>query len=242
MNIALARRAGGRRLLLGAIAAALTATALLAVGILLAGDFGETEGRILGTTLLVAAYGLLALPAGLLVDQRRLAALAATVLGLALAGFALAVAAIWTPDAPDALGKTSATITVFAVAFSQTAALVARRRPAPAAVRRLFALSVALVLVVATMVTVLVWAELDGGGYARILAAVAVLDVLVVALQPILTLARARPTVYALRVAVEDDGEVATIVEAADFATAAARAIRSVERSGRHTVGVSRGR
>lgn len=38
-----------RRALLAGIAASLTATALLAVGILLLGHFGETEGRILAT-------------------------------------------------------------------------------------------------------------------------------------------------------------------------------------------------
>ena len=62
-----------RRLLLSAVAAVLTLTALLAIGILLFGRFGETEGRILGTTIFLALFGLLSLPAAILLDQKRLA-------------------------------------------------------------------------------------------------------------------------------------------------------------------------
>lgn len=100
----------GRRVLLVAIPVPLTATALLAIGILLFGGFGETEGRILTTTALLAGYGLLALPAGFLLDQGRIAALAADVLALAVTGFAVAVAAVWTGDPPAEVGKTLATI------------------------------------------------------------------------------------------------------------------------------------
>ena len=55
-----------RRLLLTAVAVSITATALLAIGVLLFGSFGETEGRILGSTMILAGYALLALPAGFL--------------------------------------------------------------------------------------------------------------------------------------------------------------------------------
>lgn len=231
----------GRRVLLVAIAASLTATALLAIGILLFGDFGQTEGRILATTALLAGYGLLALPAGFLVDRARLPALAASVLVLAAGGFALAVASVWTSEPPAALDKTVVTVTAFAVASTQTAALAARRRARdPGSVRRLFALSVVLVLVVAGMAAAGAWAEIDRDAYFRILASVAVLDVLAVALQPILALARPEAAVYRLRILVEPAEEIEKTIEAADFATAAARAIRAVERNGRRVVGVSR--
>jgi hypothetical protein len=90
----------GKRALLRAIVASLTATALLAIGILLFGHFGQTEGRILMTTMPLAGYGLLALPAGFLFDQERLAGLAWTVLALASAGFAVLAALIWSGDDP----------------------------------------------------------------------------------------------------------------------------------------------
>jgi uncharacterized membrane protein required for colicin V production len=54
-----------RGLLLG-VAALLSATAALAVAILLFGDVGATEGRILTTTAVLAGSGVLALPVTLL--------------------------------------------------------------------------------------------------------------------------------------------------------------------------------
>ena len=80
-----------RRLVLIGVAVSLCATALLAIGILLFGNFGETEGRILGTTLMLAGYGLVALPAGFLLDQSRHRPLAGAVIALAATGLALAL-------------------------------------------------------------------------------------------------------------------------------------------------------
>ena len=93
----------GRRILLSAVVAVLTLTALLAIAILLFGSFGETEGRILGTTLLLAVFGLLALPSVILLDQRRLPGLAVPGVVLAAASFGLATAGMWIVDPPTAL-------------------------------------------------------------------------------------------------------------------------------------------
>ena len=54
-------RSSGKRLVLGVVAALLSGAAALAIGILLFGDFGTTEGRILASTALLAGYGLLIL-------------------------------------------------------------------------------------------------------------------------------------------------------------------------------------
>lgn len=227
-------RVSGRvRILLLAVVVSLSAAALLAIGILLFGEFGDTEGRILGTTALIAFYGLLALPAGVLFDQARLAGLATTLLALAAVGLSLALAAIWSGEPPEELGKSVATVTAFAAALTQTSALAARRRERdPRVVRRLFAVSVALAVVLAALVTAGAWAEIDRQGYFRIVAALAVLDALLVALQPILALTRPVGGVHRLRVLAEPGGEIVATVEAADFAAAAAKAIRAIERNG----------
>lgn len=193
MKVRRARRvASGKQLLLLVVAGLLSASAALAIAILLFGDFGETEGRILATTALLAGYGLLALPAAMLVDQRRLSGLAVTVLLLAAAGAALAVAATWTDEPSDAHGNGIGTISSFLVASSQVSALALRRSGRdPGLVRGLFVASSVLVAVVAVMISTLLWAGIDSERYGRVLAALVVLDVLAVALQP--TLARARP-------------------------------------------------
>jgi hypothetical protein len=234
------RHVSRQALLLGVVVS-LSASALLAIGILLFGDFGETEGRILATTALLAAYGVLALPAGALLDRALLPVLAATLLLLSAAGFAGAVAAVWTGDPPDELGNGIATVTVFGVACAQIAALAVRRRARdPASVRRLFRVSTGLVLAVAALVSAAIWAETEHEAYLRVVAALAVLDVLLAALQPILALARPAGGVYRIRLVVESGEVVETTIEAPDLAAAAARTIRSVESGGRRVVRLER--
>jgi hypothetical protein len=234
-------RSSVRQALLAGIAASLTATALLAVGILLLGHFGETEGRILTTTALLAAYGLLALPGGLLVDQSRLPRLAAAALTLAVAGFAVAVTTVWWPDSPTELGKSLGTVTALAVASAQAAALALRRRESdPASVRRLYPISCALALIVATLFSVAMWAELENAVYFRLLGSLAVLDVLAVALQPVLALARPASRVYQLRILVEPEREFEMVASAPDFAAAVGKAVREVERKGGYVLRVGR--
>jgi hypothetical protein len=228
----------GKRAVLLGVAGLLSVSALLAIGILLFGRFGETEGRILATTALLAGYGILALPAAVLLEQGRQPALPIGVAALSGAGALLAVTSVWwSSGPPDTLGKAMGTVTVFAVAATQTAALSARRpRQDPKGVRRLFAVSIVLAGVIAVMFALLLWTETDGGASFRALAAIVVLDVLVVALQPIL--ARARPVlpVHHLRIALESGETVALDVAAPDLATAAARAIRRLEGEGRPVV------
>jgi MFS family permease len=229
----------GKRLVLLAVAGLLIAAAALAIGILLFGDFGSTEGRILATTALLGVYGLLALPAAILRDQGRKPALAAAVIVLALAAASLTIATVWSDEPSDAVGKALGTINGLLVAAVQPAALTLRRREHDApVVRMLFAASSALVLVLASMLTVLLWAELDSERYGRIFGALIVLDVLLVALQPILARARPRAIAHRLRVDVAAAAPIDLIVEAPDVAAAAAKAIRTVERDGHRVIGL----
>ena len=229
-----------RRFVLTAVAISLSATALIAIGVLLFGEFGQTEGRILGTTIMLAAYGLVALPAGFLLDQSRHRPLAAAIVALSSTGLALGLVSIWGGES-ETLGKSIVTVTVFALAASQTGALAARRQKTdPPFVRTIFAISCGLALLLTVLATAAVWAELNSQLYFRIVGALVVLDVLLVALQPLLALARPRGEIYHLRVGLERGEELETEVEAPDFAAAAARAIRETERAGRRVRRVAR--
>lgn len=226
-----------RRILLLVVAGLLSASALLAIGILLVGHFGRTEGRILGTTALLAGYGLVSVPATVLLDQRRLVRLAVTGIVLAAAGASVALTAVWMNRPPGDLGRTVGTVTALALAAAQSCAMSARRRVRdPGPVRRLFGLSVGLAGVVAAMFSALLWARIGEGAYVRLLAALVVADLLVVALQVILARARPAPAVHRLLVVVEPDERVRVDVEAVDLAAAAAKAIRTVEEQGRRVL------
>ncbi|MGZ4379083.1 MAG: hypothetical protein ACXVRY_13455 [Gaiellaceae bacterium] len=233
----------GKRILLLAIVGSLCITAALAITILLFSKFGETQGRILGTTGLIALYGLLALPAGILFDQGRRPGLARGVIVLTAVGFVVAMGELWTSSPPDQLGKMLASVTAFALASSQTAALAARRSSRdPATVRRLFAASLALAAGLASMVTVAAWAEVGHQMYYRVLAALVVADVLAAALQPILARLGAEqpPVIHRLRLYVQGGAELELTVEAPSFATAVGKAIATAEQKGGRVVRIER--
>lgn len=58
-----------RRALLLGVAVLVALSAAPAAAILLFGDFGETEGRVLGTAAVLAAHGALVVPATVLLDR-----------------------------------------------------------------------------------------------------------------------------------------------------------------------------
>ena len=228
-----------RRFLLTAVAAVLTLAAVLAIGTLLFGRFGDTEGRILGTTLLLAAFGLLSLPAAILLDQGRGPRLAALLLGLAATGFALATAGIWSGGLPATFGKLTGTVVAFGLATTQTAALTARRHERDLhRVHRLFAASTVLVFTLASVGSAAVWVEVDSQLFARLFGAGVVLDVLLVTLQPVLALLQRPQRRYLLHLRLDDARELDVAVDGNSLARAAARAIDDAEEAGRAVVAI----
>ena len=180
----------GKRLFFRALVASLAATAGLAILVLLFAEFDETAGRILTTTALLSLFSLLSLPAGVLLDERRHPPLAWTVIALSALAFAIAMLLLWGEwDESDnePLWKLLATAAALAAACSQTAAMTSRRRPADGqGVRRIYRLSIVLAFLLSGLIVAAVWGEIDRAGYYRVLGAVAVANVLVVVLQPIM--------------------------------------------------------
>jgi len=230
---------GRRRILLLCVAGLLSASALLAIAILLVGRFGSTEGKILGSTALLAGYGLIALPAVMLFDQGRLRALALATASLATVSAALALASVWTPSHPDALGKSMGTATVLALACTQVSILSARRRERDSiVVRRLFAASCGTGILAAVAASALLWAQPNGGTTPRLFGALVVLDLALVALQPVLARARPAGPVHRLRIVTSSGEPQDVTTEGGDLASAVAKAIRGAERDGRRVVAI----
>ena len=222
-----------RQTLLLAIAFLLCAAALFAIVVLLVGRFGPTEARIVGTTAAIAGCSLLALPAVLLTERGRWPRLAALNAATAAATGVAAVLVIWWDG--ELFGKVASTALFVAAATTQASALLARSRPAdPPVVRRLFAGSIVSGSVVAAMAVIVTWAQFDSPGYARLLGATVVLDVLLVALQPLLARLQPRSRHYVLELTLDDGGVPLVEVDAPEIAAAAAQAIRGQERRGAH--------
>lgn len=134
-----------RRALLPGVAVLVSLSAVLAVAILLFGDFGETEGRVLGTTAVLAAHGALVVPATLLLDRGTARALALSLVGAAVAGALCWSWVIWVDSGGDGPWRLAGTTATLVVALAQVSATTARRRPSdPSAVRGLHLASIGL--------------------------------------------------------------------------------------------------
>jgi hypothetical protein len=176
----------GKRILLVAALASLSATAAIAIAVLLFGDFGETQWRILGTTLAISLYSLLSLPGAILLERRVAEPLAWATIALSGAGFVLALVAIWGADDSETAWKLVGTTTAFAASATQISALTSRRRDDDTpALRGVYVAAVSLAVLLAVLASYAIWKEIDSEGFFRVLGALAVLDLFLVILQPL---------------------------------------------------------
>jgi hypothetical protein len=165
---------------------ALCASALLAIGILLVGEFDETQARILVTTGLIGFFSLLALPGGVLLDQGRYAGFAWTLIGLAVFSFVVAMTLTWGDTDSENAWKVVGSATAVAGAFSQAATATSRRRATDTpGVRILYLLSLGAVSLLALLIVIAIWEGVEDEGFYRFLGAVAVGNLLLVLLQPV---------------------------------------------------------
>ena len=177
---------GGRRLFLWTLIASLCVTAAVAIGTLLFAEFDDNATRILLTTTFLSVASLLALPAGILLDQGRATTLAWTVIVASAAAFVVAMVAVWAAEDTDWVWKLALTLGLAAVAGSQAAASTARRRPEDGArLVWLYAVAIFLSVLLVTLIGVAAWKEIDSSGYYRFLGATSIAAVLATLLQPI---------------------------------------------------------
>lgn len=220
-----------KRALLISVAVLLSLSALLAVAILLVGRFGSTEGRILGSAALLAGYGLVALPAVVLMDRGSAPRLAPAALSSVAAAAVAALVFIWSRPSSDTLGRLLGTATIIGIALSQVCAVAARRNlQDPPSVGRLFAASCASAALAALLAVTFLWTDPHGSLAPRLLGTAVVVDLLLVALQPILARARTGGATHRFEVVLVSGESFEIRIRGGDLASAAGRAIRAVER------------
>lgn len=194
-----------RRLLLLIAIASLALSAAVAILILLFGDFGETEGRILGTTFSISAASLLALPGAILLERGDRTIVAAVNVGLAAAAFVLALTLLWIWQDSEALARLLGSTVAAAAASTQVAALTLRLRTGDReSVRLSYLAACALAVLLAVMAIVAIWAEIDSEAYYRVLGALAVLDLFLVVLLSLLRRLGGTGGTREARIVVED--------------------------------------
>jgi hypothetical protein len=232
----------GKQLLVYLTITSLAATAALAIGVLLLGDFDDTEARVLLTTLAISVSGVLGLPAAVLLEQGRSPVLAWASITLTVVLFAAFEIMVWQNEDSEPGWKFVGTLAAVTVASTQISALTTRLRAGDRpSVRKVYASAVALVVVIAVLVVAAIWEEIDDATYYRILAALAVLNVLLVVVQPFLRkLGPAAGGAFRVRLATEPGGVQELELAGHDFADAVARSIREHERAGRRVTRLER--
>jgi hypothetical protein len=167
----------------------LCVTAGLAILTLLFGEFDETAGRIVATTAFISLYSLMALPGGSLLDRGWYTALGWITLAACGVALLLALNLVWGDweDTSETSWKLVAIATVVAGAFAQGSAVTWRLRPedSPTLVR-LYGVSLVTGCALALMIINAVLNEVESGGYYRVLGALAVANLLVAVLQPVI--------------------------------------------------------
>ena len=159
--------------------------ALTSIVVILAGDFGGTEGRILLSGISIAAYSLAGLIATARFD-RKPAWFAPVGLGAAGSGLVLMLISIWSEFDDGFLTRLTLSLMVVVIALAHANLLQADPKRYDPAV----ALLVPTLIASAILTTMIVWpilsgAELDSGLYWKSLAIIAVLLVLGTLVVPI---------------------------------------------------------
>ncbi|HEX9890473.1 MAG TPA: hypothetical protein VGB28_00225 [Actinomycetota bacterium] len=165
----------------------LSAGALFAVGVLLFGVFGDTEAKIMGSTLLLGAFSLTGLCAALRLERRRAAWLGWLGMAASMVAYALAMVGMWGDIDNEAFAQAMGTA-ILAAATLAFVSLLLLVKPRTQAVRWVLFATLGLTAVVWGMVQYLVITtpvEPDER-YLRVMGALAILVALGAIVAPIL--------------------------------------------------------
>lgn len=165
----------------------LTTGALFAVWTLLFGRFGEVEGKIVGSTLLLGAFSLTGLAAALRLEQSRAVWLGWLGIAASVAAYVLSLVVMWAEPEVEGVGRAmgSAVLAALALGFVSLLVLI---RPRSSSVRWALGATLGLTTVVWAMAEYLVITtpEEPDERYLRVMGAAAVLVALGAILTPIL--------------------------------------------------------
>jgi len=173
-----------RRIGLRIFFASVALNAALAIVALLAGSFGELEGKILFSSLCVTGALVLVLACEAARERGALGLLPRAGSAASLAGFALLIAGIWTESEDSSLTRITSTLLAAAVA----AALVSLLSLAelPPRFRWTFRAAAALAILLAALLVSGIWGEWESDWFWRWLGAVAVALAAFVIVVPVL--------------------------------------------------------
>lgn len=153
--------------------ASVTVNAVLGIWALLAGDFGETEGRILATSFFVSAAMLSVLVNAPAIGRRVLWPAPAVGAGAAVVGFVQLIALVWADVESETWIKTA--ISFLVVAAGATLASNLAIIELPVRYRPALPVTALLIAVLVVSIVVAIWVEPSGDWVARVIGVESVL-------------------------------------------------------------------
>src|SRR5690625_354611 len=157
---------------------ALSVSALIGIYIFLAGDFGETEVRLLFTTLAIGGYSLAGLCCSVIYKRKELMVFSIIGMLTAVAGFTITTGAIWEILDIDDIWKTMVIFIILSAAMSHVSLLL-QIRISDNISRYLLMGTIASITIVALMLIKSTLTDFDESEfYFRMLGVFAILDVL----------------------------------------------------------------
>ncbi len=165
---------------------ALSISALIGIYIFLAGDFGETEGQVLATTLSLGGHSLLGLCCATGLNKPRFSTYAKIGMTCAVIGFFLTVSIIWEILDGDDTWMTTVTFLILAFSFAHVALLLLIR-PKTKVIRISLIATIVCIGIVALMLIKSTFNEYNEDDlYFRLLGVFAILDTLGTLTTPIM--------------------------------------------------------
>ena len=182
-----------KRTFLYALIGSIALSALMGIVAILSGDFGWYELRILLTTVTVAAASVCGLACGACLAARAASFLPKAGIATTLPAAGLVIVGMWIEMEEDVYWKVTASLAVFAVALAHLS-LLSMARLAPQFRWALIAAHV-VILLVASLLTVMMLFEIDETGMFQLLGVAAIADASITITVPILhRLSPAHPT------------------------------------------------
>lgn len=176
---------GARRIAIIAIITSLSFTAVVGIFTLLTGEFGETQGKILLTTVLTAGFSIISL-CHLAVTGRTLRVVGYTGIGVSVVAFILGIALIWEDwqnfNSWEVLGRAFMIFSILSISFAHANLLLllgGRKRPV---IRLGLLFTVASIALVSILIIIPILTDGDvpgenGDAYWRVFGVIAILDV-----------------------------------------------------------------
>lgn len=162
-----------RKIALTVFFASVVINATLGIIALFIGEFGDTQGNILITSLSISAASVMSLAMFPARERGFLGPVPTAGIALSILGFGLLVILVWTDFQSDELGKTSASFLTFAVTIAYASLIsLAIVQPKFANIVRV---AYTLAAVLSVMIVAALWSEPDDENIMRVMGVIAIL-------------------------------------------------------------------